>query len=147
MILIEKQKLIHTMFAGRSRNCHHAHKLKIDLEKELETIYSLLERNLDTLCAWKQALEKGAAINFGGKDSPTSLDKLIHNTVSVLQSLTSIILIFKKCAEEQEEMLKALEATVCRAIFLTQQISKAHKNRGQALKVGPFKLLFCCFKT
>jgi hypothetical protein len=82
MILIEKQKLRYMMLAGRqSRNYRH-HKLKIDLERELETVYSVMDEHLDILCSWKQILEKRHMINFG-KDSPTSLDKLIMGAVSV----------------------------------------------------------------
>jgi hypothetical protein len=83
MILIEKQQLRHMMLAGRSRR--HLHEPRVDLERELETIYSVLETNLETLCDWKQTLEKRVSVNFG-KDSPTSLDKLIMGAVSDLNN-------------------------------------------------------------
>jgi hypothetical protein len=80
MILIEKQQLRHMMLAGRS-GVYHPRPLKIDLERELETIYSVLETHLDVLCTWKHTLEKKVNIIFG-KDAPTSLDKLFMDAVN-----------------------------------------------------------------
>lgn len=135
MILIEKQQLRHVMLTGRSKGCHHHRTLKIDLEKELELVYSIMERNLSTLCAWRRALETKVGISFG-KDSPTSLDRLILGTVShSVCLLASSPSFFQKSAREQERVLRSIQDTVCRAISLTQQIQKLHKNRDQVSEV------------
>lgn len=85
MILIEKQQLRHMMLAGRTRN-YHQHGLKIDLDRELETIYSVLATHIDVLCTWKHTLDKRHNISFG-KDAPTSLDKLFMDAVNTLIDL------------------------------------------------------------
>ncbi|KAI6191152.1 PH domain protein [Aphelenchoides bicaudatus] len=114
MILIEKQQLRYMMINSRSRTFHNR-ALKIDLDRELETLYSILEKHLDLFCSWRQALEKRQPISFG-KDAPTSLDKLA---------------IEAKSAAQQEHLRLALQDTVCRLIGYTQQIQKAHQKRGK----------------
>jgi len=119
MILIEKQQLRHMMLVGRPRSCTNNHMPKVDVERELESIYLVLETNLETLCSWKRALEKNASISFGNHDAPASFDKLLSGA---------------KTLDEHERIVRALHETVCRAIGQIQQIQSVHKARGQALK-------------